>query len=90
MLLKRHRYEPIRKFLTSKFIVFLAAMFTDTVGSVDAMSDVAQAGSDNEDAQVRVQLYGVNGDLLAAVDVDNDASIGQIIARCRSGVRIRK
>ena len=29
-----------------------------------------------------------NGDLLAEVDVDNDASIGQIIARCRSGARI--
>ena len=54
LLLKRHRYEPIRKFLTSKFILFLAAMFTDTVGSVDAMSDVAQASSDDEDAQVRV------------------------------------
>ena len=35
-----------------------------------------------------MQLYGVNGDLLAEVNVDSDASIGQIIARCRSGARI--
>ena len=59
-------------------------MFTDTVGSVDAMSDVAQASSDDEDAQVRVQLYGVNGDLLAEVNVDSDATMGQLTARLRS------
>ena len=59
-------------------------MFIDTVESFDAKSDVAQASSDDEDAQVRVQLHGVNGDLLAEVNVDSNASIGQIIARCRS------
>ena len=31
-----------------------------------------------------MQLYGVNGDRLAEVNVDSNASIGQIIARCQS------
>ena len=59
-------------------------MFIDTVGSFDAKSDVVQASSDDEDVQVRVQLHGVNGDLLAEVNVDSKANIGQKIARCRS------
>ena len=63
-------------------------MCIDTVGSFDAKSDVAQASSEDEDAQVRVQLYGVNGDRLAEVNVDSDASIGEIISRCRSLARI--
>ena len=59
-------------------------MSIDTVGPVDAVFDLTQECADDENAQVRVQLYGGNDELLAEVNVDSDASMGQLIARVQA------
>ena len=59
-------------------------MSIDTVGPVDAVVDVTQEGADDENAQARVQLYSGNDELLAEVNVDSDASMGQLIARVQA------
>ena len=59
-------------------------MSIDAVEAVDAMFDVTQACVDDEHAQIRVQLYGGNNELLAEVNIGNEFNIGQLTACLRS------
>ena len=59
-------------------------MFMNTVGPDGAMVDVFQASADDENAQVWMQLYDGNDELLAEVKVDSDTSMCQLTASLRS------
>ena len=59
-------------------------MSIDTVGPAHDMFDVTRAYVDDDNAQIRVQLYGKNNELLAEVNIGNEFNIGQLTACLRS------
>ena len=59
-------------------------MSIDAVGPVDDTFDVTQACADDRNAQIRVQLYGGNNELLAEVNIGSEFNMGQLTACLRS------
>lgn len=55
----------------------------------DVMSQAAQAGSDDEDGRVKLQIsIGLGGRVAGVIQVDADASVGQIKARLKQVIDV--